>query len=203
MKNVLGSILKIVIFLLALPLIIASIMAFQDHILSLPVNEEVSILWGGAMYVVFNLFIYDFQEVYVFGKTWMEKIFTFFKAAGYVIPVYSVLLVFTFVLLLVFGKLGARASGWQEYFLFAIAFMFVMHLTKTAYEIYEADKSLLKAHYGCVFGAILVVNIFFISLLFAWIIPEYSFVGFIKSLSAHTCHLYKVVFKALFVDSGK
>jgi len=76
-----------------------------------------------------------------------------------------------------------------------------MHLVLTAHEIYESDSSVLKAHYLFTFGTVLIVSLFIISLLLAWAIPEYSFVGFIKSLAAQTTHLYKSIFKTLFVDS--
>ena len=33
-----------------------------------------------------------------------------------------------------------------------------------------------------------------------WAIPEYSFIGFIKSLASQSIHLYKSIYKALFVD---
>ena len=89
----------------------------------------------------------------------------------------------------------------QPYFLFAIAFTIAMHLILTAHEIYESDNSILKAHYLFTFGAVLIVNLFIISLLLAWAIPEYSFVGFVKSLASQTFHLYTSVYKILFVES--
>ena len=176
----------------------AFFIAFQNQILSLPAAKEVYILWGVGIYVGLNLFVYGFKDVYVFGKTWVEKLCGSFKPAGYVIPVYSIVLI---VIYAIFQILGREAPV-QAYFLFAIAFTLAMHLVQTAHEIYEADSSVLKAHYLCTFGVILIVNLFFISLALAWVIPECSFVGFIKSLSAQTCHLYKSVYKVLFVDSS-
>jgi hypothetical protein len=197
-KEILLAILKILVFLLALPLIAASVIAFQNQILSFPVAKEAWVLWGAGIYVGLNLFVYDFKDVYAFGKVWVEKIFTFFKPAGWVIPVYSIFLIIIYEGLLIVG----RGASLQPYFLFAIAFTLAMHLVQTAREIYEADSSILKAHYLCIFGVVLIVNLFFISLLLAWVVPEYSFVGFIKSLSSQTCHFYKSVYKALFVDSA-
>ena len=197
MKDILGTILKIVGFLVFLPLIIASVLAFQNQILSLPQAKAVWIFWGAGIYVGLNLFVYDFKDVYVFGKVWVEKISTFFKPAGYLIPVYALLLIIIYEISLIFGR-----DAMQPYLLFAIAFALTMHLVQTAHEIYEADSSVLKAHYLCTFGVILIVDVFLISLLLAWVIPEYSFVGFIKSLSSQTCHFYKSVYKALFVDSA-
>ena len=197
MKDFFSAVLKLCGFLLLLPLLLAFLLAFRSQILSLPPAKEVWIFWGVGIYVGLNLFVYDFKDVYVFGKAWVEKISTFFKPAGYLIPVYALCLIIIYEIFLILGR-----DEVQPYFLFAIAFTLAMHLVQTAYEIYEADKSILKAHYLCVFGVVLIVNLFFISLLLAWVIPEYSFVGFIKSLSAQTCHFYKSVYKVLFMDSS-
>ena len=197
MKDIFLAVLKLCGFLLFLPLILAFLLAFQNQILSLPPAKEAWMLWGAGIYVGLNLFVYDFKDVYVFGKAWVEKISTFFKPAGYLIPVYALFLIIVYEIFLILGR-----DVIQPYFLFAIAFTLTMHLVQTAHEIYEADSSVLKAHYLCTFGVVLIVNLFFISLLLAWVIPEYSFVGFIKSLSAQTCHFYKSAYKVLFVDSA-
>ena len=64
MKEIFWAILKIFGFLLILPLIIASFIAFQTQILVLPVNKEAWVLWGAGTYVALNLFVYDFKAVY-------------------------------------------------------------------------------------------------------------------------------------------
>ena len=198
MKEILQAILKIFGFLLILPLIIASFIAFQTQILLLPVNKEVWVLWGAGSYIALNLFVYDFQPVYVFGKSLVEKMMTFFKPAGYIVPIYSIFLIIVYIIALILG----RGISLQPYFLFAIAFTLAMHLVLTAHEIYRSDNSVLKAHYLFTFGAVLIASLFIISLLLAWAIPEYSLVGFIKSLASQTVHLYKSIYKALFVDSS-
>ena len=83
------------------------------------------------------------KNVYDFGKSLVEKMFTFFKPAGYVVPVYSIFLIIIYVIALILG----RGSALQPYFLFAIAFTLAMHLVLTAHEIYQSDNSILKAHY--------------------------------------------------------
>jgi hypothetical protein len=195
-KDVFGAILKIFVFLLILPLIIASVIAFQNEILALPVKKEAWLLWGGGVYIALNLFVYDFKDIYLYGSSIVEKVLTFFKPAGYVVPVYSILLIFGYVLAVILG----RGAVLQPYFLFAIAFTLTMHLVLTAHVIYESDTSILKAHYLFTFGAVLVFSLFLISLLLAWMLPEYSLVGFFKSLTSQTIHLYKMVYKMLFVD---
>ena len=196
MKEVFWTVVKIFGFLLILPLIIAFFIAFQGQVLSLPVNKEVWVLWGAGSYIALNLFVYDFKSVHDYGKSLVEKTANSFKPAGYLVPVFSVLLIILYIIALVFNR-----TSLQPYFLFAIAFTLAMHLVLTAHEIYQSDNSILKAHYLITFGAVLIINLFIMSLLMAWAIPEYSLMGFFKSLSSHTLHLYESVYKALFVDS--
>ena len=196
MKDVFIAILKIIGFLLILPLIIATFIAFQAQILSLPVNKEVWVLWGAGVFVALNLFVYSFKDVYDFGRVLVEKMLTFFKPAGFIFPIYSLLIIIIYVITLILGH-----SAWQSYFIFTIAMSLAMHLILTAHEIYGSDNSILKSHYLLTFGVIFIVNLFIMSLLLAWAIPEYSFIGFIKSLASQTVHLYKFVYKALFVDT--
>lgn len=179
-------------------MIIASFIAFQTQILSLPVNKEVWVLWGAGTYIAMNLFVYDFKNVYTYGNSLVEKMVTFFKPAGYVVPLYSIILIILYIIFLILG----RGASVQPYFLFAIAFTLTMQVILTAHEIYESDTSILKAHYLLTFGAVLIASLFIMSLLLAWAIPEFSFVGFIKSLASQTFHLYKFVYKGLFVDSS-
>lgn len=197
MKDVLLVILKIVGFILILPLIIAALIAFQNQILTLPLKKEVWILWGAGSYVAVNLFVYDFKNAYDFGKSIIEKILTFFKPAGYIVPIYSIFLIFFYVIAIILGK----GVSLQPYFLFAIAFTLAMHLILTARDIYDSDSSILKAHYLFTFGIVFIVNLCIISLLLVWAIPESSFISFIKTFSSQTCHFYKLVYKALFIDS--
>jgi hypothetical protein len=191
-------ILKILGFLLILPLIIASFIAFQTQILSLPVNKEAWVLWGAGTYVALDLFVYDFKSVYDFGKSLVEKMLPFFKPAGYVVPIYSIFLIIVYFIAVILG----RGDTLQPYFLFGIAFSLMMHLVLTAHEIYASDKSAFKVHYLFTFGAMLIASLFIISLLLACAVPEYSLVGFIKSLASHTSHLYKYLYKLFFVDSS-
>ena len=69
-----------------------------------------------------------------------------------------------------------------------------------ARQMHEEDNSPLKAQYFFGFGVVYVVNIIFMALLLAWVIPEFSFVAFVKSLAHHTTHLYKEIYHLLFVD---
>jgi len=197
-KEIFWAILKILGFLLILPLIIASFLAFQNQILLLPPNKEVWVLWGVGSYAALNLFVYDFKTVYDFGKSLVEKILPFFKPAGYIVPIFTIFLIIIYIIALILG----HGVSWRPYFLFFIAFTIAMHLILTAHEIYESDNSPLKAHYFFTYGAVLIISFFIMSLLLTWAIPEFSFVGFIKSLASQTVHLYKSVYKGLFVDSS-
>lgn len=196
MKEVFGSIIRIFGFLLILPLVIAAFIAFQNQILSLPVNKEVWVLWGAGSYIALNLFIYDFKDVYNFGKSIIENLMAFFKPAGYLIPFYSIVFIFIYVIAIIFW----HGPSLQPYFLFVLSFTIAMHLILTAHDIYGSDNSILKAQYFFIFGILLIVNLIVISLLLAWAIPDYSLIAFLKSLASETTRLYTMIYKILFVD---
>jgi hypothetical protein len=105
-------------------------------------------------------------------------------------------LIIIYIVALILGR-----NSWQHFFLFVIAFTLAMHLVLSAHDIYQSDASVLKAHYFICVGALVFVNLLVMSLLLAWAIPEYSLVSFFKSLASQTSHLYKSVYKALFVDA--
>ncbi|MDE2028717.1 MAG: hypothetical protein KGJ11_09285 [Candidatus Omnitrophica bacterium] len=196
MKEILGSILKIACFILVIPILAAIIIAFQDHVLALPVHKEACLLWGAGVYVGLNLFVYDFKKAFEWGKALIEKMVSFFKSAVYLVPVYSLIIVIVYLIAAALG----RGNAFQPYFLFILGFTFTMHLVLTAHEIYGSDKSPLKSQYLLVFSAVLASNLIIISLLLT-LTCQYSFVGFVKSIASHTSHFYKSSYKLLFVDS--
>jgi hypothetical protein len=197
MKEIFAAVLKIAGFVLILPLVVAFFIAFQMQILSLPVNKEAWVLWGAGSFVALYLFVYDFKNIYDSGKSMVEKMLRFFKPAGHIVPIFSVFCIIAYIIAVILD----RGMSMQPYFLFAIAFTLAMHLVLTAQEIHQSDKSILKSHYLMTFAAILIANLMVMSLLLAWAIPEYSLIGFFKSMAWHTSHLYKSAYKALLVDS--
>ncbi len=200
MKEGFLAFIKILFFLLILPLIIACTLALQTHVLGLPVAKEAWVLGGVVTYIVLNLFFYDFKAIYVFGQQIIAKVFSFFAPAvgiaGHVIPVYTLIIIIADLIFTIFGN----AENYQNYFLFAIAFSLALHLIMAARQMHEEDNSPLKAQYFFGFGVVYVLNVLIIALLLAWVIPEFSFITFIKTLAHHTTHNYQEVYHLLFVD---
>ena len=197
MKEGFLSIVKFFLFLLLLPLIIATAVSFQIQILALPVPEESWFLWGAAAFVLTYLFLYNFTEIYVFGQTIVSNLVKFFQplvqVAGLVVPIYTILIICAILILNILG-FGDRYEAWL---VFALAFSVAMHIILTAHQLYEADKSPLKAHYLVVFGVAFVVNVFIISLLLGLAIPEFSFIAFFKYLSHHAWSSYQRIYQVL------
>lgn len=202
MKEGLMMILKFFSFLLILPLVIASVLAFQTQALGLSASKEQWLLWGAVIFILLYLFLYNFKEVYTFGQTIVSNLVKFFEplvsVAGLIVPIYTILIVCGYLFVHVFDTTGQ----YEGYILLVMGFSVAMHIILTAHQLYEADSSPLKAQYLFSFGLALIVNLFVIALLLSFAIAEFSFVGFFKALSSHTASYYQAIFKALFVSSS-
>ena len=200
MKQGILAIVKFFLFLLVLPLVAATVLAFQSQVLGLPVHKEQWILWGGGIFVLAYLFFYNFKEVYIFGQTVVSNLLKFLgpavHAAGLIVPIYTVLIICLYLILNVVGV----AARYEGCLLLALGFSVAMHIVLTAHQLYEADCSPIKAHYLFAFGLAFTANFFIISLLLGFVVPEFSFMGFFKTLSQHTASYYHAIYKALFVS---
>ena len=198
MKQGLLTILKFFLFLLLLPLVIACVLAFQGQILGVPPIKEAWLLGGIVVYVVLHLFLYNFKDVYLFGRSIVTKLFTFLgpsaEIAGGVVPVYAVLVICLGLLLKALGY-----GAYERFVLFALAFVSAMHVIGTAQQIYEADASPLKSQYLVSFGLILAANLVILALVIIPLVPEFSFMAFIESLAHRTASYYAHIYKVLFV----
>lgn len=202
MKENLQAILKIFVFLLLLPLVIASAGAFQLQVLGLPVHKEEWFLWGAVAFILTYLFFYDFKEAHTFGQgivSHFSKSFqSFADMAGMVIPVYTI---FIAVFYLVFDLLGVNAR-YEGYLLLALGFSVAMHIVLTARHLYETDSDPLKAQYFLMFSVVFIFSLFIIALLVGLVVREFSFLGFLKVLSHRASSHYEAIFKVLFVSSS-
>ena len=198
MKDGLLTILKFFIFLLVLPFIVACVLAFQAQLLGVPVHKETALLGGIVAYVVLHLFLYNFKQVYVFGRSIVAKLFSFMgpsaETMGAVIPIYAVLVICGGLLLKAIGY-----AGYERFVLFVLAFVCALHIIGTAQQMYEADPSPLKSQYLVFFGLILAANLVILAAVLVPLVPEFSFVVFITSMAEHTVLYYKFIYKVLFV----
>ncbi len=199
MKEGFFSFCKIIFFLACLPLIFAISLAFQTHILNLPADKEAWLLLGAGIYVLSNFFLYDLKDIFIFGQGLTSKLFGFFAplatAASLVLPIYTA----TIILVYAFLKLLGREPFYEGAVLFLIGFTWMMNLVMAARQLHETDSSPLKAQYFFSFSLFYVASLWLMALLLFCVIPEFSLVAFMKSLSYHTAHLYKEVYRLLFV----
>ena len=198
MKDGLLTILKFFLFLLVLPLIAACVLAFQAQVLGVPVHKEAALLGGVAVYVVLHLFLYNFKQVYVFGRSLVARLFSFMgpaaEMAGAVIPIYAILVICIGLLLNAVGY-----GGYGRFVLFALAFVCALHVVGTAQQMYESDPSPLKSQYLVSFGLVLAANLIILAAVLVPLVPEFSFVAFITSLAEHAALYYKFIYKVLFI----
>ena len=198
MKQGLLTILQFFLFLLVLPFVVACVLAFQEQVLGVPVHKEQWLLWGVAAYTTLHLFLYDFKEVYEFGRSIVAKIFSFLgpsaDMAGAVIPIYAVLVICLGLLLNALGY-----GVYERLVLFLLAFVAALHVIGTAQQLYGSDPSPMKSQYLVSFGLVLAVNLIILAAVIIPLLPEFSFIAFIKSLAHRIAVYYTYVYKVLFI----
>ncbi len=200
MKDGLIAFFKVVLFLIALPLLIASALAFQTHVLDLPASKESWLMGGMVTYILMNLFLYNFQDLHTWGQSVTMKIFGWAGPLGeimaFIVPLYTVIAIMIYVCLMLLGI----APQYEHAFLFAIGFTLTMQVVLSARQLFDADKSPLKAQYLFSFSLILSANILIMALLLTWVLSEFSFADYIRSFVAQVTHFYKWAYRILTMD---
>ncbi len=198
MKEGFLAILKFLFFLLVLPLVMACVLAFQQQILGVPAHQEAWLLWGAVTYVLLHLFLYNFKEAYMFGRSMVAKLFSFLgpsaEMAGALVPIFAVLTICAGLVLNITGF-----GMYERFVLFALAFAAALHIVGTAQHMYAADAHPLKGHYLMVFGLVLAANLIVLAAVITPLVPEFSFLDFLKDVLHHSSRYYSFIYKALFV----
>ena len=193
-------VLKFFLFLLVLPLVIAVVLAFQAQALGIPVHKEECLLWGGLVFVLLYLFLYNFKAVFVFGQTIVSNLLRSAQPlagpGSLIIPIYTVLIACVYMIIKVIG-LGAKYEGWL---LLGLGFSVAMHIVLTAHQLHEDDPSPIKSNYFLNFGLVLMGELLVIALLLGFLIPEYSFLHFLKSSFRQSFVYYQRIYEILFVS---
>ncbi len=197
MKQGFLTIIKFFAFLLLLPVIAATVAAFQIQILSLPVAKEQWFLWGMVVFVLIYLFLYNFKEVYEFGQNIVDGLLKFAgplaAMAGLVIPIYTGLVICAGLILNILGL----ASQYQGWLVFALAFTLAMHVVLTAHQLFESDSTPVKGEYLFAFGLAFIVSMWLTSLLLGLALPEFSLADFFKIMFHDAGATYHKIYKAL------
>ena len=199
MKEKAIEFLKFIFFLLFLPLIVNGTIAFIDQLDTLPQNLRHVFLQGILIYLIFYLFIYEFEPVYQYGQNLVMGIFRFFaplvRVAPFVLPIFSIL----FLILFYFSSVFLKSEIIRGTFMFLVSLTLTMHMVFTSKSLRGQDSNAVKPNYLFAFSLIYVVNIFILSLMLDLIFPEFSFYAIFKFATQRTGQIYGTIFRQLFV----
>jgi len=190
------AILKFVLGILLLVYVYSFSIEFLRRFYALDYVLKGYFWWGIAVFVAAYLFIYEPAIIYKKGQKLLEIIFRFFaplvRVAPYLLPIYSILLFFLYLLVSVFVRSGELPA----YFLFFFGFSLAMHLVFGAKSLKSRKADFLKANYIFSFSLIYCINLWLTALILSLVFDKFSFVTY----SYNTFHLAGRIFNALFTQ---
>lgn len=198
MRSKFIEILKLIGFIILIPVIISTTLGFKEQTLSFHAREGHFFLWGIVTYLVMHLAVGEAKGLYDYGQKLTSSIFFFLKSLAhivpFVVPIYSWLILILFYL----GSVFFHIRRYDFLALFLFSFMFTLHLALTAKTLREQDTTILKAGYYFSLALIYIVNVFLVAALFHFVRSDFSFADFLRTTKDIAGWIYSSMFKRLF-----
>ncbi len=194
MSRGLLGILKLGLFILLLPLLIAVIVAFHKELDVFKQAQDIFI-WGVMAYTVLHLFIFTPQALYRFWQGVFMEICAFAGTVANII-VLAIPIVMTVMLLTYYMSTVIFRQPWAvSWVIFLVGFALAFHVILSAQELYEADDTQLKGHYLLTLSLVFIVNILITAGLLDLIFKNFSAVSFLREAVHYAEKLYVGVFR--------
>ncbi|MDD5729931.1 MAG: hypothetical protein PHN57_02225 [Candidatus Omnitrophica bacterium] len=154
--------------------------------------------WSGVIsFLLVYLFVIEPAKIYQQGQKLLEIVFQFFsplvKVAPYVLPIYTILIFFLYLVLALFLK----SKELIHYFMFVFGFTLALHLVFSA-KTMRAKQDFFKASYIFGFSLVYIINLTLVGLFLNLIFEKFSFVSFFNNSAHITSGIFQSVFKQLF-----
>ena len=189
------GILKLIAFVLILPVIIAVIIGFHRELHAVAGDGRL-FWWGVIAYTIFHLFIFTPQDIYRFWQGVFMEICSFAGNAANMI-VQAVPIITTVLLLIYFLAVVIFDQRWaQETMIFLTGFTLALHVILSAQELYESDETHLKGHYLLNLGVIFIVNMLILAGLLDLAFKKFSFMSFWDAAFQSGDYLYTKILNA-------
>ena len=181
MGDFLIGLIKIFLATLLIPVVIASVLGFQNHLTTYPMEYQDFFLWGIMAFLLVFLFAYQFWGVYEFGQKIMGDIFKFSapfnSIISYVLPFYFIIIMFLFYATTEF--LGIKR--YDPYFMFFSGFSLAMHTFLSAQDLQEQEKTPVKPSYLLTICVVVILNIVLMVLFMDLILGKWTFPAFFET----------------------
>jgi len=188
------SIIKVVAAIALVPIIIGSYIAFQSHLEMYPTGFQDQFLAGIIIFLMVFLFLYQFWGIYEFGQKVMQSLTAFAEPFNHfiarLIPFYLTVTMLIFYIV----RNIADFSKFENIFVLLAGFFLAMHITLTAQELREEEKTPIKPNYLFDVALIFILNIFLIVLLFDLVFEKFIFPRFFDEMFAQAKDLYQFSF---------
>ena len=199
MRNNIFNILKFIIFVVIIPVIVATVVSFSRQLHFLPGKHMAVFNWGIVVFLIIHLLVAEWRGAYRYGQKMVSDIFRFFSplvnVAPYLLPIYSILA----LIALYFLHFFRNSPPWLDRaLLFAVSFTFTMHLVFTARDLREKDNNVVKPNYFFSLALIYLINIFILALLLDLVSEKFSFLDFFNEVSQITGQTYRAMWRQLF-----
>lgn len=198
MRNLLFTILKFIGFILIIPVVITTTLAFCEQLGAIPKGFQHFFLYGVIAYLIVYLFIVGMQGFHALGQSAIAAIFRFFPPLSavvlFIIPTYTIL----FLAILYFVSSTISPVEVNHYLFFFASFSLAMHLILSAQSLRELDKSAVKPGYFFSLSLVYIINLVLVALLLSLNFKDYSISGFFGTMIDVAIQIYKSIFKQLF-----
>ncbi|MCM8801246.1 MAG: hypothetical protein NC912_04450 [Candidatus Omnitrophica bacterium] len=192
-------VLKLILGLCLLPFVYSSSVSFLNEFTVIDKDLQ-NYFWQGVItFLIFYLFIWQPNIIYLKGQRILEIIFSFFrpfiKIAPYLLPIYTIILFFLYMVLsLLFSN-----QYLINIFIFLFGFSIGLHLVFSARSIKAKQNDPLKTNYIFGFSLIYIINLGLLSFLFNFIFKDFSFVNFCNNSLQISRQMFNTIFQQLFL----
>ncbi len=190
--------LKLALAIVSTPLIISFTISFKEGLSSLGRTYSQCFFYGIVAYIILHFFVYRPITLYRRGQLILRFLFGFFsplvKVAPYLLPIYSILIISSFVILRSIFNINPDANT----FLFFISFSLVLHLVISAEELRDKEVGLARANYFFGFASIYLVNILILSAGLHLMFAKFSFLEFLSRSGSKSLIIYQHILRQLF-----
>ena len=202
MGDFLISMIKIMFFVVLLPVIFATVSTFQNHLANYPDLDLETFLSGAYVLLMIFLFFYQFWGVYEFGKNVMNNLFKFLAPFDKLfLHILSFYVLVTMAIFYVTNNL-LNVSDYNFLFMFLLGFFMSLHILLVAQDMQDDEKSLIKPNYLFHLPVIIIGNVFILVLFFDLLMERWTFVDYFKALSLETQETFMISLKSIFSIEG-
>jgi hypothetical protein len=196
------SLVKIVFFIVLLPVIFATVTTFQNHLANYPDLDLQTFLFGAYVLVMIFLFFYQFWGVYEFGKNIMNNLFKFLAPFDkLLLNILSFYVLVTMLLCFITNKL-LDIHDYNFLFMFLLGFFMSLHILLVAQDLQDDEKSLIKPNYLFNIPVIIIGNVFLLVLFFDLLMGRWTFTEFFREMSLETQETFLISIKSIFGVEG-